>query len=74
MYDICTHQTGTITTTNSSGYESHGLDIYGNVVVWIESGNLYMYDITAHKITQVTNSGNATDPAKSSVFEGKYRI
>lgn len=33
-----------------------------------------MYDITAHKITQVTNSGNATDPAKSSVFEGKYRI
>jgi len=63
MYDICTHQTSTITTTNSSGYESQGLDIYGNVVVWIESGNLYMYDITAHKVTQVTNSGNAIDPA-----------
>ncbi|RPJ79094.1 MAG: hypothetical protein EHM20_02285 [Alphaproteobacteria bacterium] len=63
MYDICTHQTSTITTTNSSSYESRELDIYGNVVVWIESGNLYMYDIATHKITQVTNSGNATDPA-----------
>lgn len=63
MYDICTHQTSTITTTNSSSYESQGLDIYGNVVVWMESGNLYMYDIATNKRTQVTNSGNATDPA-----------
>lgn len=63
IYDICTHQTSTITAINSSSYESKRLDIYGNVVVWIESGNLYMYDIAVHKITQVTNSGNATDPA-----------
>lgn len=28
--DICTHQTSTITITNSSSYESQGLDIYGN--------------------------------------------
>jgi hypothetical protein len=53
----------TITTTKSSSYESKELDIYGNVVVWIESDNVYMYDIVTHKITQVTNSGNADEPA-----------
>ena len=63
VYDICTHQISTITTTNSSSYESEELGIHGNVIVWIESGNVYMYDIPAHKITQVTNSGNTTDPA-----------
>jgi len=63
MYDRCTHQTSIITTTNSSSYESRGLDIYGNVIVWTESGNVYMYDITTHKITPVTKSGNATDSA-----------
>ena len=47
----------TITTTKSSSYESKELDIYGNVVVWIESDNVYMYDIATHKITQVTDSG-----------------
>ena len=61
-YDISTNQTSIITATNSSISESE-LDIYGNVTVWIESGNVYMYDIATHKITQVTNSGNASQPA-----------
>jgi Tol biopolymer transport system component len=63
IYDICTNQTSTVTTTNSSNFESEELDIYGNVIVWIESGNVYMYDIGTHKITQVTNRGNASQPA-----------
>ncbi len=61
-YDRSTHQTSTITSTNSSISES-GLDIYGNIIVWIGSGNVYMYDIASHKTTQVTNSGNASQPA-----------
>ena len=63
IYDICTRQTSTITTANSSSYESKELDIYGNVIVWTESKNVYTYDIATHKITQVTNSGNAYEPA-----------
>jgi FOG: PKD repeat len=61
MYDICTHQTSTITTTNSSIPESE-LDISGNIIVWIEAGNVYMYDIATHKKTQVTSSGNVSQP------------
>lgn len=60
---IHTHEASTIITTKSSSYESKELDIYGNVVVWIESDNVYMYDIATHKITQVTDSGNADEPA-----------
>jgi PGF-pre-PGF domain-containing protein len=63
MYDISTNQTSTITTTNSSNFYLEELDIYGNVVVWTESHNVYMYDIATHKITPVTNSGNAYEPA-----------
>ena len=58
-YDISTNQTSTITTTSSVSE----LDTYGNVIVWIESGNVYMYDSASHKKTQVTNSGNASQPA-----------
>ena len=61
-YDISTNQTSIITATNSSISESE-LDIYGNVVVWIESGNVYMYDMASHKTTQITDSGNAYQPA-----------
>lgn len=61
MYDICNHQTSTITTTNSSIPESE-LDISGNVIVWTEAGNVYMYDIATHKKTQVTSSGNVSQP------------
>ena len=60
-YDISTNQTNTITTTNSLILESE-LDIYGNVVVWRESSNIYMYDIASNKTTQVTNSGYAREP------------
>jgi len=63
IYDISTHQTSTIRTTNSSSFESQELDIYGNVVVWTESHNVYMYDMASNKITQVTNSENAHQPA-----------
>ncbi len=63
IYDISTHQTSTIRTTNSSSFESQELDIYGNVVVWTELHNVYMYDMASHKITQVTNSENAHQPA-----------
>ncbi len=52
-----------LTTTNSSNFYPEELDVYGNVVVWTESHNVYMYDIATHKITQVTNSGNAYEPA-----------
>ena len=58
-YDISTHQIRIITTASSPVSE---LDIYGNVVVWIESGNVYMYDIDARKMIQITNSGNASQP------------
>lgn len=61
IYDICTHQISTITTTNSSIPESE-LDISGNIIVWIEAGNVYMYDIVTHKTTRVTNSGNSSQP------------
>jgi PGF-pre-PGF domain-containing protein len=61
-YDISTNQTSIITTTNSSIPESE-LDIYGDTVVWTESHNLYMYDTAFHKKTQITNSGNAYEPA-----------
>jgi len=49
-YNISTNQTSTITTTNSSIPGSE-LDIYGNIVVWIESGNVYIYDSDSHKKT-----------------------
>ena len=61
-YDISTHKTSIITTTQNSIPESE-LDIYGNIIVWIESANVYMYDIASHKKTQVTNSGNASQTA-----------
>lgn len=59
-YDISTHKTSTIITTNSPVSE---LDIYGNVVVWIGSGNVYMYDLAAHKKIQVAKNGNACQPS-----------
>jgi PGF-pre-PGF domain-containing protein len=59
-YDISTNQTSIITTADS--YVSK-LDIYGNVVVWTESYKVYMYDMASHKTTQVTNTGQAYDPA-----------
>ncbi|MCC4771675.1 PKD domain-containing protein [Methanosarcina sp. DH2] len=62
LHDISTQQTGTITTTNSSIPESE-LDICGNAVVWTESGNVYIYDIASYKTTQVTNNGDAYQPA-----------
>ncbi|WP_082105938.1 PKD domain-containing protein [Methanosarcina sp. 1.H.T.1A.1] len=62
LYNISTQQTGKITTTNSSMPESE-LDIYGNIVVWTESGNVYMYDIASNKTTQVTSNVSAYQPA-----------
>ena len=62
LFNISTQETGKITTTNSSIPE-YKLDIFGNVVVWTESGNVYMYDIASHTTTQVNNSGNASQPA-----------
>lgn len=61
-YDISTNQTSIITTTDSPITESE-LDIYGDTVVWTESHNLYMYDTASNKKTQITNSGNAYEPA-----------
>jgi PGF-pre-PGF domain-containing protein len=58
-YDISTNQTSTITTRS---WVSE-LDIYGNTVVWTESQNVYMYNMTSRKITQVTDSGNVYQPA-----------
>ncbi len=62
LYDISTQATGKITTTNSSIPESK-LDIFGNVVVWTESGNVYMHDIASNKTTQVTSNVSAYQPA-----------
>lgn len=62
LYDISTQQTGIITTANSSISESD-LDIYGDIIVWTESGNVYMYDIASYKTTQVTDDGDAYQPA-----------
>ncbi|KKH45718.1 hypothetical protein EO93_02295 [Methanosarcina sp. 1.H.A.2.2] len=62
LYNISTQQTGKITTTNSSIPESE-LDIYGNIVVWTESGNIYMHDIASNKTTQVTSNVSAYQPA-----------
>lgn len=61
-YDISTNQKSVITTIDCPIHESE-LDIYGDTVVWAESNKIYMYDIASHKKTQVTNSGNAHDPA-----------
>jgi len=61
-YDILTNQTSIITTADSSIPET-GFDIYGDIVIWTESNNLYMYDLASHKKTQITNSGNAYEPA-----------
>ncbi|MGB9927317.1 MAG: protease inhibitor I42 family protein, partial [Methanosarcina sp.] len=61
-YDISTQQTGTITTTNSAISESE-LDIYGNIIVWGGSGNIYMHDTASNKTTPVNVSGNAYQPA-----------
>ncbi len=61
-YDISTHQTSILASTKNSIPESE-LDIYGNIVVWTESANVYMYDIASHKKTQITNNGNASQPA-----------
>nr|WP_269430193.1 PKD domain-containing protein [Methanosarcina siciliae] len=62
LYNISTQKTGKIATTNRSGPESE-LDIFGNVVVWTESGNVYMHDIASNKTTQVTRNGNSYQPA-----------
>jgi beta propeller repeat protein len=61
-YDISTIQTRTITTTSGQILENE-LDIYGNIVAWREAGDIYMYDTASHKKTQVTNNGNAFQPA-----------
>jgi beta propeller repeat protein len=61
-YNISTKQTSIMTTTNNPISESE-LDIYGNIVVWAESGNIYMYDIASHNKTQITNSGDTYQPA-----------
>lgn len=47
-YDISTNQTSILTTADSSIPET-GLDIYGDIVIWTESNNLYMYDLASHK-------------------------
>ncbi|WP_410509651.1 PKD domain-containing protein [Methanosarcina hadiensis] len=60
-YDIFTNQTSVITTINSS-YISR-LDIYDNITVWEESGNVYMCDLASGKKTQITNNGDTYEPA-----------
>ncbi len=41
--------------------------IYGDKIVWMDNRNgkndIYMYDHSAHKETQITNQGSATNPA-----------
>lgn len=63
IYDIPTRQTSNI---SASGPAS-GLDICGNVVVWLESHNgkndIYMHDVAKHKTTRVTKNGAASQPA-----------
>ena len=61
-YDILTNQTSIITTADRSIPET-GFDIYGDIVIWTESNNLYMYDLASHKKTQITNSGDTYEPA-----------
>lgn len=60
-YDISTNQLSIITTINSSSISR--LDIYENVTVWEESGNVYMCDTVSSKKTQITNSGDTYEPA-----------
>ena len=41
--------------------------IYGDRIVWqdiaMETDDIYMYDLSSHKETQITNRGSATNPA-----------
>jgi beta propeller repeat protein len=59
IYDIPTRQISSINTTGTVSSP----DIYGNIIVWLESGNVYMRDISTHKTTQITNTGKASQPA-----------
>lgn len=61
-YDISTNQTSIITTIGCPIPESE-LDIYGDTLVWTESHKVYMYDTASHRKTQVTDRGNAYEPA-----------
>jgi len=63
IYDIPTHQMSNISASGSASV----YDIYGNIVVWLESHkgkrDIYIHDIAKHKTTRVTKSGTASQPA-----------
>ncbi|WP_410509650.1 hypothetical protein RSJ42_05385 [Methanosarcina hadiensis] len=62
IYDIPTKRLSDISRSVRGG----GGEIYGNIIVWIESKNesrdVYMTDIAKHETRQVTFDGNSTSP------------
>lgn len=64
LYNISTKRERMIHTTNGSVY---GLDIYKDRIVWCESYNgqseIYMYNISTSKETQITTGGITSHPA-----------
>lgn len=66
MYDLSTKQTTQISRQN--GYVANHPAIYGNNIVWEDSRNedgnseIYMYNLSASKETQITTSGKAHHP------------
>ena len=73
MHDLSTQKETQISTSGkasiwNNGFDSGGLAIYGNRIVWQEndySGNfdIYMYNLSTQKETKITNSGAASHPA-----------
>lgn len=61
-YDITANQAGILTTLSSSIPETE-LEIYGDIVVWTESHNLFMYNTVSREKTQITDDGTAYEPA-----------
>ena len=73
MYDLSIQKETQISTSGkasvwNNGFDSSGLAIYGDRIVWQEddySGNsdIYMYSLSTQKETKITNSESASHPA-----------
>jgi beta propeller repeat protein len=59
LYDISTHKESKISISGTAGNP----DIYGNVVVWTDKGNIFIRDILKHKTKQITTNGAAGEPS-----------
>lgn len=72
-YDLATQKETQVSTSGkasvwNNGFDSGGLAIYGDSVVWQEvdnSGNfdICLYNLSTQKKTKITNSGSASHPA-----------